>query len=232
MSVHVVMMVRNEAGRYLAKVLDCASEVTAVSGGKIIVTDDASTDLTAAMLGTYTKHVQLSPEPLFWTHEGRARQRHLDFVGQLVSPGDWILSLDADETINRPDLLVEAVHGVPAEHDAIGLPLYEFWAEDQYRIDGYWFGTHATRLFRWHEGAQIADKQMASGSEPTYVQDAVTLGRWTRQMDVHLLHWGYLDPADRVRKHAVYSGRLGGHGHSNSHINSIIESPTLRKYQS
>jgi hypothetical protein len=141
-----------------------------------------------------------------------------------------VLSLDADESISDPAGLAEFVKQVPADHDAVGLPLYEFWEPGRYRVDGKWFGTMSSRLFRWKENGRIADKKIACGSEPTYVQDAVAGGRWTKQSGIHLLHWGYMNHEDRARKYLAYTERAGGNGHSSEHINSIIRIPELREY--
>lgn len=230
MTVHTMMIVRNEAHRHLERALRCAQQIQRLAGGSIIITDDASEDGTAEICKKVTRRVQRTEEPMFWQHEGRARQRHLDYVGFWVEPGDWVLSLDADETINDPAKLVAATEQARHTDLAIGLPLYEFWSLTEYRTDGLWFGTMTTRLFRWREDARIKDKEMACGSEPLYVQDAVTRGHWWKQTDAHLLHWGYSRSADRERKHALYSQRAGGHGHNAKHIASILSRPSLTVY--
>lgn len=232
MTIHTIMLVRNESGRYLENAFKSAWEIQRLAGGAIIITDDASDDNTFEICKRWTRRVHRLPEPTFWKHEGQARQLHLDYVNAWIDTGDWVLSLDADESINDAEKLVSAVQRARSTDVAIGLPLYEFWSENQYRIDGFWFGTSATRLFRWRKDrARIADKEMGSGSEPTYVREAVAQGAWMKQTDAHLLHWGYLNPADRVRKHEQYTQRLGGHGHNNRHVASIVDaSPSLAVY--
>jgi glycosyltransferase involved in cell wall biosynthesis len=225
------MMVRNEMGRYLSKSLASGQAVAEAGGGYLIVTDDHSTDATRDVVRRYTSLLQETDEPLFWKHEGQARQRHLDYAANWIKDGDWVLSLDADETINKPELVAEIVKQANPIDDAVGIPLYEFWTPTQYRVDGWWFGTMSSRLFRYRTGGKMADKQMASGSEPTYVADSVFAGRWVKQTDVHLLHWGYLNPVDRERKYLAYSKRLGGHGHHSMHVDSIIKQPQLREYR-
>lgn len=223
MTLRVSMIVRNEAHRHLERALTCIKEM----GATAYITDDASEDETAQMCQDYGAAVRINERPLFWEHEGKARQAHLEWVDQFCGEGDWILALDADETLSEPTAIDDVIRSAEKLQDrAIGLHLYEFWTETEYRIDGYWFGTITPRLYKWQPGGHIADKPMGCGSEPTYVRSF----RVFNQDRCNLLHWGYLRPEDRVRKHAAYSARLGGHGHDNSHVNSIITEPMLRTY--
>jgi hypothetical protein len=233
MKVHVSMIVRNETDRHLNRCLDNVRQIVEATRGSFIVTDDASTDHTIDMLASVGRvEIQFTPEPMFWKHEGQARQRHQEWIDKHASPSDWILALDADETVNKPELVLDvAERGQQFDKVCAGLPLYEFWNENEYRTDGFWFGTKATRLYQWQEGGKIADKAMGCGSEPTYIRSAFTNNRCYMQTDLHLLHWGYLKPEDRERKHRLYSERLGGHGHNNTHVDSIIKPPTLRRYE-
>lgn len=219
----VSMIVRNEADRHLIRTLQCCQKMNA----QVYATDDASTDDTVSVLEAYGAVVQRTEVALWWTHEGKARMRHLVWMEQFMNPGDWVLALDADETINDPGGLDQVIEAAEILGDtAVSLPLYEFWSENEYRIDGYWFGTQTPILYKWQPGGAIADKEMGCGREPTYVRSAKVF----RQSNIHLLHWGYLRPEDRVRKHQAYSARLGGHGHNNGHVDSIVTEPTLRTY--
>lgn len=217
------MIARNEAHRHLIQTLDCITEM----GAMAYVTDDASEDETATLCRDYGAIVRINERPSFWEHEGKARQCHLEWMDQYCQPGDWILALDADETISDPADLENVIHQAEMLHDeAISLRLFEFWTETQYRVDGYWIGTKTPRLYKWQHGGQIADKEMGCGSEPTYVRSA----KCFTQDRCHLLHWGYVREEDRIRKHAAYSARLGGHGHNTTHVDSIITEPMLRTY--
>lgn len=228
MTLWVSMIVKNEADRHLDRVLDCYREISRSMATRLMVTDDASTDRTMEMCLLAGATVQQTGTSLFWEHEGRARQRHYDFTTASAQRGDWVLSIDADETISNP----EAVPALIAQAEslgqgAVGLALLEFWTETEYRTDGYWIGTRTPRLYKWQPGGLINDRAMGCGSEPTYVQSVSVL----HQDTIRLLHWGYVREEDRVRKHAAYSARLGGHGHNNAHVDSIITTPTLATYQ-
>lgn len=221
----VSMVVRNEADRHLSRALESAQIVAKSTGGCIRVVDDASDDETVEICQAYGAVVLTTHEPQWAAHEGAARQRLYRFTSSLCAPGDWVLALDADETISVPGRVGEVVErAVAAGCAAVWLPLYEFWTPTKYRVDGFWFGTKVARLYAWQPGGTIADRPMACGSVPTYVKSAATLG----QDDIRLLHWGYVREEDRVRKHAFYSEH---EGHSRRHVNSIVDRfPALRDY--
>lgn len=228
MSLIVSMIVRNESGRYLENALKCAWDAGALA---VAVTDDASDDNTVEILEKYGCEIQTTPEPAFWLHEGNARQRHLDFVDLYCRQGDWVLALDGDETINKPERVQEIIERAKyINTSAIGLPLYEFWDETNYRNDGFWRSTSPTVLYAWREGGQINDRPMGCGREPTYVQKYISYNQVMWQNDLHLLHWGYSRKEDRIRKYERYTSREGGHGHSNAHVESIIQEPELKPY--
>lgn len=223
--VMVSMIVRNEADRYLRAALECARIVAETTGGHIRVVDDASDDETVTICQEYGAVILTTHEPQWSKHEGLARQRLYRFTSSVCVPGDWVLALDADETISVPEDVGAVVERAVADDcAAVSLPLYEFWTPTQYRVDGFWFGTNTPRLYAWRPGGTIADRPMACGSVPTYVKSAPTFD----QDDVRLLHWGYLREEDRARKHAFYAGR---DGHGARHIASIMAPhPRLREY--
>ena len=223
MTLRVSMMVRNEAHRHLIQTLDCITEMSAYG----YVTDDASDDDSAEICLDYGLTVRKNESPMFWEHEGKARQNHLEWVDTFCKDGDWILALDADETISDPCDLENVIRSAEMMRSgAVGLRLYEFWTPTQYRVDGYWFTGITPRLYKWQPGGRIADRHMGCGSEPTYVQNASRFN----QDRCRLLHWGYVREEDRIRKHAAYTARLGGHGHDTTHVDSIIKEPMLRTY--
>lgn len=223
MSLRVSMIARNEADRHLVKAMSCIVEM----GAYAYVTDDASDDDTAGICQDFGATVRTNERPKFWEHEGKARQEHLEWMDQFCKEGDWILALDADETISDPDDLANVIHNAEMmKCTAISLRLYEFWTETEYRVDGLWFGNSTPRLYKWQPGGQINDRPMGCGSEPTYVMQASRFN----QDRCRLLHWGYVRPEDREKKHRAYSTRLGGHGHNTTHVDSIITEPMLRTY--
>lgn len=98
----VVIITKNEEaniGRCLASVR-WADEV--------IVLDSGSTDRTIAIAQEFTEHVYINSD---WRGYGVQKQRAL-----ILASGDWVLNLDADESVNSQ--LREAIEEVMASNDA------------------------------------------------------------------------------------------------------------------
>ena len=94
------MLVRNESGRWLEKVL---SEMCKVCDTFVIV-DDASDDNTVqichnvmSMGHKKTLHVFKSHESLWATNEVDQRKKLWDMATSKIPNGGWILNFDADE---------------------------------------------------------------------------------------------------------------------------------------
>lgn len=220
------MVTKDEADRHLARSLRSLSSVC----DDTIVFDDQSDDDTVDMARTLGAcvGVRADDEPSFVQHEGQFRNvawRYMEAVLK-PQPGDWILSLDADEIIVAPDQVVPrvAVIGAVAAAkwgaEALTVRIHELWSLEPplERLDGYWGTITGTRLFRWSPGRTIADRPMGSGSVP--------LNCTKQPTDLFsIAHLGYVRAEDREAKHARYVGRRG---HNAAHVESILRPPTLQ----
>lgn len=228
------MVTRNEAGRYLQAALRALRpHVDAVH-----VHDDGSEDDSAALAAAEGAAVTRRPplSPSFAESEGRFRQHAWDaFADELgPCPGDWVLCLDADEVLVAPDGLWPAVdaplgHETP-RHTAVQVPIPEVFGFDYgwplVRVDGFWGGLAAPRLFAYQPRGTFRAQKLACGSVPTYVPEGAV---WAHGfLGVQLLHMGYADPGDRAAKHVRYSGQPG---HATAHVNSILTTPTLKHWE-
>ncbi len=93
------------------------------------------------------------------------------------------------------------------------------------RTDGYWGGISATRFFKYRSMGQFANRRLGCGSVPTYaLQDPADATR----MPVSIMHFGYAREEDRQAKFDRYTSVLNN-GHSSSHIQSILQLPTLEE---
>ena len=88
-----MMLVRNEQGRYLERVLEQMRSVC----DKIVVNDDASTDRTPEICEEYGAIVSRNTGPSLWgTDELSLRKVVWAMARTHAKPGDWLLCLDAD----------------------------------------------------------------------------------------------------------------------------------------
>lgn len=232
MKIWGVLVTHNEMGRYL----DCVVSWHRQFLDGIAAYDDRSTDGTADYLAE-AKGVQVTirpaTEPGFRQHEGRFRQQAWEWFERVFSPteGDWVLAFDADEMTIARDGEREALEAIAQRAEvekavAAVVHIPEVYRADEMeglldqpyvRTDGFWGQIKGTRFFRYLPNGHIADRQMACGSEPTYVGGSA---RFVEQKDLVILHYGYADPLDRMAKYERYRTLYAGH--NVAHVNSIV----------
>ncbi len=235
--IYSLTVVRNEADRYLAQMLDAL--VPAVDGS--FVFDDCSIDTTRDLAkGAGCTVIQRADTtPSFLEHEGRFRQAAWRSFQACMSPspGDWVFSVDADEMLTSNGNPGETIHALVAVADVWGkwsvpIRIPEVFGTDDdgcpmIRMDGFWNTIVANRLFAFDgPDAQFRDRAMGCGSAPVYV-DAMPQAH--EATDVFLLHYGYAASADRKAKHERYTA-LANHGHSDAHVQSITGRSTLVRW--
>ncbi len=219
--IYAYMITRNEASRYLQETISSLQEQT----DGVCVYDDQSDDETPTILQKLRiPYLIRSPrDPSFLEDESWFRARAWRFMEAICDPhpGDWILTLDADEILRTSGSLYSLCEGaVSAGEDALWMHVHELWAPAQIRTDGFWATIRALRLAAWKPNGEFAQKRMGGGSLPDYVTNAGT----TTQADI--LHYGYVKAEDRQQKYDRYSNTTG---HSVKHIQSILQPPTLVK---
>jgi hypothetical protein len=226
------MVTRNELERYLPAVILWLREITDVQH----IYDDRSTD------GTF-EHLQQLGVPVdqrsvidqsFATDESAFRARAWRLMEERHNPSadDWILCVDADEfvTARAPadthEFLTEAIE----RHMSVGavtLPVNEVFDFDHdhtplLRVDGYWGQIQACRLVRWRPAGRFPPRVEGGGSVPAGWASSAQVCT-----DLAIMHLGYARPSDRQAKHARYSATTG---HNPRHITSILEPPTLKRW--
>jgi glycosyltransferase involved in cell wall biosynthesis len=220
------MLVRNEAGRYLERVLEQIRSVC----DEIVVLDDASTDDTVEICRRYGAYIEATEMSYFGENELYLRKR-LWFKAQAwAETGDWILCLDADETIPNIDRLPEIVKEAAVRGaDSIGFRLHDMWGETHYRDDAQWSAhrrlwpmcvkVDRDKNYRWNEQPLHCGRFPVNAAERIY----------DPRMD--LQHWGWSREEDRRRKYDFYK-RIDTNGHGNAvQYESILDpTPKLRKF--
>ncbi len=224
------MLVRNEEGRYLERVLEQMAKVC----GKIIVEDDASEDNTPEICKAYGAEVTSSIQSYWGTDELRQRKRLWAMVKLEVKKNDWILCLDADETLTNPEKLREAIMfaDLHPEVDAIAFPLYDMWDETHYRDDEHW-NAHTrewvmcvkydpNREYVWRE------TPLHCGRFPL---NACTNAVMVEGMAIQ--HWGWSRAPDREAKYKRYmAADPEGKSGSLAQYRSILDpEPVLRRFE-
>jgi hypothetical protein len=213
-----------EADRYLDPVLARVSEIA----DRIHVSLDPISgigELDVAM--TWADAVTHTATPGFLEHEGLFRSRAWMDMEQSVGPevGDSILLIDADEFVHDPDAVKKAAREFPDQR--LGFTFYHLWGGDSYRIDRSWAPSVAWILIPYRKNGKHANRKMACGREPTYAHNE-------RQHGIpvsDILHYGYFDDADKAAKYTRYMTFDGGRYHSSSHLKSIIQTPSLARWE-
>lgn len=222
------MIVKNEADRYLARML--RAHVPHVD--RVLVIDDASTDTTCDLIRARVPMDKLvlvqNSTPLF--HEEH-RLRRLQWETALGQEDiDWIITLDADEIFEVDfdrELFEMMRRGIPA----LSFRLFDMWSETEYREDDLW-NAH-TRYWpmavnrRWW-----IDSMLPEGFKGTWPEANQHCGRWPREVytfvskpcAARIKHYGWAREEDRVAKVERYK-RLDPEGlyGSPSQYASILE---------
>jgi len=220
------MLVRNESGRYLEKVLEQMRSVC----DKIIVLDDCSTDNTPEICRAYGAVVFESHKSLWGVNELLQRQRLWNYVEVLAQPGDWILCLDADETFDRPNLIRDYIKQAEgAGCNSLAFTLYDMWDETHYRDDHYWQAHNGV----WPFCVKYEDIDYFWKETPLHCgRFPMNAGVRIATCPVRIQHWGWARPEDRKEKYDRYmkadpegkSGCLGQY-------ESILDpKPVLRRF--
>jgi len=212
------MIGRNESGRFLENVLKRLSSQV----DKIVFTDDCSDDNTMEIAAKYAE-VFRSPEPLFKVHEGKLRSFAWSNLEHFAHLGDWIVAIDCDEMLHHTHNL--SIRNVLAQspNDVVNVRFYHMWNDSQYRVDKLWAPNNSSRIFRFAANGGFADKQLACGSEPTYVVDWIRQRNWWLNSGFMMQHLGYISDLDKQDKYSRYSEIDGGKFHNINHINSILD---------
>ena len=222
------MLVRNEAGRYLERVLEQMAKVC----DKIIVLDDCSTDNTPEICKEYGAEVFPSIQSYWGTDELKQRKRLWELATKQADENTWILCLDADETIPQIEKLPDKIK-LAEQYDCKGLAfnLYDMWDETHYRDDDLW-NAHARdwiMCVRYDPAKEYIWREtpLHCGRFPLNACDVIG------QTGLAIQHWGWAREADRQAKYKRYmEADAEGKSGSMAQYESILDpNPVLRRFE-
>ncbi len=200
MNIAGMMRVRNEA-RWIERSIE---SILPLCNAGIHILDDHSTDDTVA-IARFLPNVAIERSPFSGLNESRDKNYLLNGMGKNL---DWVVCIDGDEALT-PDGLVNLELAMRFSNaTALSLPIWYLWdREDQMRVDGVYGNFHRESVFRPVAGAHFHE-----GPAPNFHCGNVPPDlRHNRQVvNAPLLHYGYMERDDRLRKYSWYNAKDPG----------------------
>jgi len=195
------MVVRNETGRYLERMLRRTREWI----DEAVIIDDASSDDTVELcyrsLPSIPVHLVRNKASCF--HQ-EAKLRRQQWEETVRHEPEWILNLDADELIEAgfATMLNDVID--QDQFDLVGFRLYDMWNESEYREDMYWQAHRFYRPFMVRYRPEIdysvwREKKQHCGRFPVVVDTFACLCHTAR-----IQHFGWARETDRIAKYSRY----------------------------
>lgn len=189
-----MLRVKNEA-RWIARSVSSILPLC----DRVLVMDDHSTDDTA-QIAAALPNVEICPSPFTGLDECRDKNWLLDKARN----ADWIVMIDGDEMLMPGKLERWRDAMLRGEVESISMRILYLWdAENQVRMDGVYgeFRRHSAFRPRNHVFTSATENGFHCGNVPyKALLGAVTI-------DAPILHFGYLDPAERERKYCWYNAQ-------------------------
>lgn len=196
----VGMLVRNESGRYLERVLAHIAQFA----DEVVILDDGSTDNTVAICReklVNTTHFIKENNKCGFNNEVELRKTLWELAAS--SNPDWIMILDADEIFEpkAARMIRELITDDSA--DVVCFRLYDMWSDSRYREDGYWIAHKVYRPFlvryRPDVNYEWQEQPLHCGRFPINI-----FALPEKQSELRLRHFGWARPEDRVAKYFRY----------------------------
>lgn len=169
---------------------------------EIFVFDDHSKDNTVEICKSIPR-VTVHRSPFEGLNEARDKS-HLLSIAEAQKP-DWILFIDGDEML-APGSLEGLKRAMEGNSPCLSLRVRYLWdREDQVRTDGVYGDFHRESVFR-PDGSRFTTNGNGANFHCGNVPAAIRHKR-TVLSGVSLLHFGYMNKADRIRKFEFYNAR-------------------------
>ncbi len=196
------MRIKNEEA-WLRDVLDSMARIA----DGIVILDDGSTDRTPEICRSHPAVVQYVHQIEATIDEVRDKNRLLKMA--MKENPDWILCMDGDEIFEQsaPERILEAIRTCPPDVSVLDIEFLYMWDDmEHYRVDGIYRRIFHHRLFRVvgqdREALSFAPTAHGGNFHCESVPPNI-VGR-SMEIDVKVLHLGYMPREVRVRKHEWY----------------------------
>lgn len=194
--IYGMLRIKDEA-RWIERVLRAMLPVCE----QILILDDHSTDDTIQICRSIER-VTVFESPFEGLQETRDKNWLLEQVEKVAHQGDWILAIDGDEELT-PGSCEEILRLIsnPNGIDAYKFQVLYLWDRpDQIRVDRWYADFRRPSLFRLRPGARFGSA-CGGGFHCGNTVGAKSVG----DCGVKLLHWGYMNREDRIRKYEWYN---------------------------
>ncbi|HEX4278309.1 MAG TPA: glycosyltransferase family 2 protein [Bryobacteraceae bacterium] len=204
MNITGMLRVRDEA-RWIERVIASIQPLCT----RIVVMDDHSVDGTRELCARIPG-VEALRSPFEGLDEARDKNWLLDQVG----PSEWILAIDGDEVL-APGAQTALFAAMNSPATCLSLPILYLWdSEDQIRVDGVYGRFRRESAFR-PNGARFESTRHGGNFHCGNVPSAL---RGARQpVNAPLLHLGYMNREDRLRKFSWYNEQDPGNAGEDSY---------------
>lgn len=200
MKLIVGMLVKNEAGRYLTKVIENIN----LFADELVVLDDQSTDPSMDLIKSLSS-IPTFIHPNYYGHFSNEIVLRKNLYAKILErKPDWFMVIDADEVYSgaRREIFDQLME--QSEVDVWGFRLYDLWDEQHYRADALW---------KAHEYYTPMLARYIKDFKPIWRETPQHCGRlpqnvWSlRNSGTDLMkikHFGWICRADRLRKYKRY----------------------------
>lgn len=224
-----LIVAEGEQNRYLDICLAALGEFC--DEVRVVIDADCDSSVMEAFSWQDHRHcaVLCGPKVRFYQHEGRARQRLLDWT--LEAEPTHILAIDADEFISDGQKLRQAVS---RDGNVWTLDMTEIWGAMpnglKVRVDRQWRPRSVPILYRVPDdpsSLKILDRALACGREPVQIRQY----RNPTRLDISILHFGWAKESERQQRYDRYVEHDGGEFHASAHLLSILDGREVLKQQ-
>ncbi len=193
-----MLRIKNEA-RWIREVIESILPLC----GHIYVLDDHSTDETPAICRSFGARLTLWESPFQGLDESRDKNWLLGRILASAAPA-WLLLVDGDEVLSADSVRVLERECALSAARAWSLRVLYLWdRRDQVRTDGVYGRFRRPSLFRPAPGQRFM--RTASGGNFHCSSIPIQLFAQVTDSDGRLLHLGYLNREDRLRKFEWYN---------------------------